>query len=80
MALLNPSLSPLSVPGMSSHTPRGKKAAGDPDIPKGQNLRGLKSKSDRDCQSAHCTFAPRPWGSLRSSETHAFPEPDVSLS
>lgn len=56
VALLNPSLSPLSVPGMSSHTPRGKKGAVDSDIPKGQNLQGLKSKSDRDCPSAQCTL------------------------
>ena len=42
MALLNPSLSPLFVPGMSSHTPRGKKAAVDSDTPQGQNLPGLE--------------------------------------
>ena len=42
VALLNPSSSPLFVPWMSSHTPRGKKAAVDSDIPKGQNLQGLE--------------------------------------
>ena len=40
--LLNPTASPLFIPGKSSHTPRGRKAAVDSDVPRGQNLQGLE--------------------------------------